>query len=440
MFTYCLVTKGRRDYLLESLAALSKALKYPDVNVVIIDNGCPQDISEILSKWCVGEAGKATYFRFDINDTSAPRVWNILRNYGIDWITFPGDDDVIDPEFLDHARNIIQADSSVGAIASSMSIIDSSGKPTGQIRKPFAFSGSRAAYLAHSLHEPPFLFPGLFFKFSEFSQPLPNSRYVFDWWLSLLLVASTKIVTTSEISIQYRVHENQESALAPSRRKFFEAQLVLCRFISSSVFGHFLSSMSDDERYEFSSVLFAKPPVYGDSEFGSPLLTQLIVGLADTMQESENALNLVGDFAAMNGAYLRKGEVQTLLAPNFTPPTNSESNFSLIIAEGSCQELLELSAFYRPLPSRPQFPIGCRHSDNKVQYLVDCDLFRISPETAIDTLIVEITNGLELSGSLDFKLSPLERRVVVLFRYAKKLVPTRFMSTLRKQFSDRWTK
>ena len=71
MFTFCLVTKGRRDYLPSTLESLRVALGFDDVNIVIIDNGCPSDISHSLKQWCIQFDNRAKYVRFDVNETAA---------------------------------------------------------------------------------------------------------------------------------------------------------------------------------------------------------------------------------------------------------------------------------------------------------------------------------------------------------------------------------
>ena len=233
-FTYCLVTKGREEFLPLSLAPLKTVLLNADVEVIIVDNGCSAEVSEMLRMWCAETQAK--YLRFDLNSPAAPRIWAALKNFDIDWITFPGDDDVICPEFLIPARAIISNDNRLTAIAGSMRIIDSVGNRTGQVRNPLNLNEDKVENIARSLHQPPFLFPGLFIKFDAITMPLPNSRYIFDWWLSLNLICVGNTSTTKEIAIDYRVHKSQESTIAPSRRKYFEAQVVLWRFIDGYEF------------------------------------------------------------------------------------------------------------------------------------------------------------------------------------------------------------
>ncbi len=432
MFTYCLVTKGRRDYLPSTLNALTVALQQSDVQVILVDNGCPEDISLMLSDWCFAAGNKAQYVRFDVNDTSATRVWNMLRNFDIDWITFPGDDDIIQPEFLQFARERISNTVDAKVIASSMRIIDSNGTPTGLERRPSEFHGDRARYLANALHEPPFLFPGMFIKFSSVTMPLPQSRYIFDWWLSLNLVALGPIVTTEEVSINYRVHSDQESALAPNRRKYFEAQIVISRFLESNVFENYLHEMSDDQKFEFLRLISKDIPIYGDLEFGKTVQNNLLLKVIDSMEDPERSSEVMGMFAALNGVLLREGEIRTMLAATHSGSVNSKANFCLSVADGTCEILVQyLSASQSEKNPLPTSVVYCSHSNGPGHYLVDCAAFRLNPAASVDLLIVRITETLEMTGHYEFKLSPFERTLVNRLRSVKSLVPVILIRRLK---------
>jgi hypothetical protein len=423
-FTYCLVTKGRPNYLLEALASLREVLCNPDVQVVIIDNGCPVSTSQMLQSWCLEYGDRAIYIRFDVNQTAAPRVWAALRELSIDWITFPGDDDVVCSDFLSAAREMSDKNKSLTAISASMRIIDSFGKPTGQIRTPMKFEGNRVQFLANSLHQPPFLFPALFIKFDAVAMSLPSSRFIFDWWLSLNLISLGNIVTTDTSAINYRIHDGQESAAAPARRKYFEAQVVLSRFINSIEFENFLGNLSDGEKLSFCSSLQMKSPIYGDLEFGSTLLFNIILKVADSMVDSNLAADLIGQYAAVGGTFLRAGEISSFLAPNQHDVANNSRNFDFRIVEGSCEQFLPLEEnFVGDRREMPSFSIGCKHAKASPQYLLDCNLGNISVYEVADSLILKITTDLEVDGVYDYKISNTERVIVTLFRKLKSKVP-----------------
>lgn len=431
-FTYCLVTKGRADYLPFILASLKISLGYADVQVIIIDNGCPSEVSEILIDWCECAGSNAHYRRFDKNDSAVPRIWNELRNFNIDWITFPGDDDVVYPEFLSVARLIIENNNELVALASSMRIIDSSGNSTGQFRNPSEFTGNRIQYLADSIHEPPFLFPGLYLKFNSVKAPLPNSRYILDWWLSLNLITSGEICTTNEISIDYRVHNEQESAVAPNRRKYFEAQIVLSSFIQSQEFKNFISRVSNLEKLHFWRRIMSHSPVYGDVEFGRSVSLQILLKLTDWITDLDIACAVIGIYGARNGVYLREGETRSFVSLPSLEVESVAPNYRLKVAKGSCEVLYTLIDFEHPSDDTcPVFIIGCHHTKHTAKYTLDCSFEYKSINSVQDLLIRDITNQLEREGVFDFKITPIEQKVILKIRTIKRLLPNKISRSFK---------
>ena len=432
--TYCLVTKGRPEFLDKCLDALEVVVREKDVQVIIFDNGCPRSASKKLFEWCEKSGERAHYIRLEVNTTDAQRIWTHLKEFHIDWITFPGDDDIVQPGFIQVVRDLTKANPKLKTIASSMNLIDPEGVSMGRIRNPSYYSGDNIQYLASSLHEPPFLFPALFFRFNPSLMPLPKSRYVFDWWLSLSLIQEESIMTTSEISINYRVHEDQESALAPSRRKIMEAYLVLTRFIQTDAFRSYVVSLSDESKLKFWKALAAETPIYGDTEFGMAMFYNLSLFLADSMEAPDLAVEILGSLAANSGTYLRAGELASFVAPNFIYLENTQPNFSISIVKGSCPQLAALSKSGKEGSfGLPTFKVGCRHSSTRSSFLVNCEIIGSSPGQVFDTLIVQISQRMEDTGTLDFKITPIERNLLRIFRVIKSKMPRTLFSFIRKK-------
>jgi hypothetical protein len=432
MFTYCLVTKGRRDYLPSTLESLSAALEFADVNVIIIDNGCPTDVSELLMQWCAKIGDRTRYLRFEVNETSATRVWKALRSLDIDWVSFPGDDDLIQPRFLEKLRIEIERNRNLTAVAASMKVIDSAGIPTGEVRSPREFTGSIPAYFAHSIGEPPFLFPALFFKFSIVKGEIPTSRYVFDWWLALNLVAAGGILTSNEIAIDYRVHPGQESALAPKRRKFFEAQIVFSRFFQSSTFKNFISSWNKEEIREFWLEVRRCRPIYQDHEFGNYLFTLIGITLADSMTDTFLALEILSDLAIDNGVLLRHGEVSSVSNTVLHDDVDVFANFQLEPAGLECQKLMDLiTSFNSNVNPAKSFVVGCIHSHKEGTFRINCEE-QIDSSVWVDSLIVKITETLESQGKLSFTVSPAERMLISSVRRLKSKLPNSLIVNVKR--------
>ena len=242
-------------------------------------------------------------------------------------------------------------------------------------------------------------------------------------------------MTTSEISIDYRVHEDQESALAPSRRKIMEAYLVLTRFIQTDAFRSYVVSLSDESKLKFWKALAAETPIYGDTEFGMAMFYNISLFLADSMETPDSAVEILGSLAATSGTYLRAGEIASLVAPNFIHLENTQPNFSISIVRGSCPQIAALSKTGKEGSfGIPAFKVGCRHSSSRDSFLADCDLIVSSPGQVLDALIVQITQRMENIGSLDFKITPIERNLLRIFRVLKSKLPRILFRVVRKRF------
>jgi hypothetical protein len=424
MITYCVVTKGRRDFLPSALKALSSALDFQGVNVVIIDNGCPADISESLKRWCAQYSNRAHFLRFDDNETGPTRVWVALQKMDIEWITFPGDDDVVNPVFLELLTTEIRENPNLIAVAASMRIIDSSGTLTGEIRRPADFSGLIPSYLAGAFSEPPFLFPALFFKFKALETKVPASRYVFDWWLSLSLISMGAFKVTNSIAIDYRVHQGQESAVAPSRRKYFEAQIILSRFIDSIAFNEFISRSTPEDISIFWSALKTNRPIYQDREFGNYLMTLLGEKLANCTGDIVQANRILGELANTSGVLLRPGEMRSLSNRELNSASLKHANFQITLAEETCPRIssliVELGVH---LKAETNFTIGCKHSNKPYEFLIVCEKMIEDPGLWLDNLIVRITKKMEIEGKFSFTISPSEKLFIAAGRRIKVKLP-----------------
>jgi hypothetical protein len=122
---------------------------------------------EILLDWKNRFPHLVNYFRTNENEPSGtPYFWENIKSFTPDWIVFPGDDDALVFDVFKSFIAALQNTPEISAYASSVEIINIDGKKSGLIRQP-AIHGltSKTEQLSKSLHEPPFLWPGLFFKF-----------------------------------------------------------------------------------------------------------------------------------------------------------------------------------------------------------------------------------------------------------------------------------
>lgn len=424
--TYCLVTKGRKDFLPDTLKSLELALFHQNVRVVVIDNGCSHELSKFLNSWCKKLGERAKYVRFETNLPEATRIWDVLREHEIDWITFPGDDDIVDPGFIKFLEKELLIKPTLIALASSMEIIDSNGKKTSEIRYPSEFSGDLSSYFGRAFSEPPFLFPGLFFKFDEVRLDIPRTRYVFDWWLSLVLISIGEFATTAQTSISYRVHKEQESFLAANRRKYFEAQIILSRFINSNIFDFLIRKTQIFSVEDFwSAVLFSKP-IYQDQEFGQPILFLIAEKLIGEIRDPVLAEEILGGLAAAAGVFLYSGEIRSISPAHLSFEGLSFQNIQLVPRSSKCGLLNSIIRdFNHGIESPFKFFVGCKHVKNGEDFAIDCDQVGKPEKVKPDQLLHQLTNFMETSGQLSFKISPMEKSFLIFIRNAKNLISYR---------------
>jgi hypothetical protein len=157
--------------------------------------------------------------------------------------------------------------------------------------------------------------------------------------------------------------------------------------------------------------------------------------IADSMETPESAVEIFGSLAANRGTYLRAGELASFVAPNFASLDDTQPNFSISVARGSCPQITALSKSGKKGSFEiPTFKVGCRHSSSRSSLLVDCDLIVSSQGQVLDALIVKITQRMENIGILDFKITPIERNLLRMFRVLKSKLPSTSFRIIRERF------
>jgi glycosyltransferase involved in cell wall biosynthesis len=230
--TICLVTKGREQYLDQILSSFEPLLNDDAIEFLIIDNGTPVGIRERLNHWGYLNPNCVKIIRLETNDSRPSTFWNKVVEEGADWTVFPSDDDEFRPEIIAAWRSAIHRNSELVGFAASAEVMNANGSLTGEKLEPSARRfQSTLDQLASALHEPPFLWPSLFIRVSKLPIVVPNSRYAFDWWIGINLLIAGEVETTDMVGINYRVHVEQESFLAPLRRKYFEAEFWVDDFL-----------------------------------------------------------------------------------------------------------------------------------------------------------------------------------------------------------------
>lgn len=433
--TVCLVTKGREAFLDQLLESLVPLTDDPLVRILIIDNGSGKLAMNQLNAWQVKHSSSVDLVRIEDNDSRPASYWNVVKKYVADWVIFPGDDDIFQPLIVSEWRLALKKNPKLVGFASSGTVINSQGKMTGEVITPSAKKyGSPAQKVANALHEPPFFWPGLFFRLSKLPPEVPTSRFAFDWWIGLQLLVIGEVEETGSIGIRYRVHAQQESALAPLRRKFLEDQIWMYRFVSGPEFSIWTSSLDDDDKIKFWSKVLARKPIYGDEMFSAPIILTVLEVLDKSTNDATFSSKIFSEYAFSKGVFLKDGEVKNSLRNSGSVTGILKSNVSLSCPPNSCDNLIEGCLMFQSESNTSTILVYCRHSKIRGSKLVlDCSRFYDGKsDTNSDIIATEVTSFLENKGEINLLLSSGERSLVFQIRKWKGYLPGMVVNVFKR--------
>jgi hypothetical protein len=433
--TICLLTKGREIYLNKTLISFEKLFKFSFINFLIYDNGSDSNCELILREWSNKNSSRVKYIRVEQNDSRFSISWEIIKNTVDDWIIFPGDDDEFNWEIIEEWEEAIKTNPDIVAFAASADVINEKSERTGTLLKPnISQSYDKVFRVAKAIHYPPFLWPSLFFKASKISFRIPDSRFVCDWLIGINLLMSGEVVTTNSPAIKYRRHSEQESFLAPLRRKNFEALIWIDELVRSLDFNDWLDDLSDLEKIAFWKHLLKFLPIYGDNIFGNILLADLFYIIKKSLQNNYLIEEITQDFAIHNGVLLIDTATKNLIQHSDFDTKSSFANFSIDINTNYCDKInLAISKLnYRP--ESPNFTIYCRHSSRlKNGIKIDCTKLKVDDtDFNLDFIVTSLTNSLEKSSYFNFSITPRERSLISHLRKFKKFLPSNFLKLMSK--------
>jgi len=437
--TICLITKGREQFLSEILNSLEAALAFNGVSILIIDNGSEVNLAKKLEKWCANQRG-TVYKRLAVNDSRPSVYWKLVQENAQGWITLPSDDDVFNSEIIEEWRHALRDNPKLGAWSSVSEVINEKGFKTGELRKSMILDNSdRIKTVVDSFHRPPFHWPALFFNLDLIPREIPTSRYAFDWWVGLNLVFRGEVASTNSVGLSYRVHDLQESSLAPSRRKNYETLLVLENIVESAEFHNWISTLSLLEIQKLWDLFTINFPIYGEREFG----IHVIRGLYQTLFSKIENTSLVATFElsiAYNfGVLIGNGEILNI-SKNVKTEDSMKSNFSVSLNSEVCEKAVTACSSFSKEELVPQIKLRCRHCSKSDlnEVFLDCKQFVLSDaKSAGDLAIKMITEQYENTGKLLFTLSPLEKDIVRFIRKFKNIIPNKMMFFFKNKFSGR---
>ena len=433
--TICLLTKGREIYLNKTLISFEKLFKFSFINFLIYDNGSDSNCERILREWSNINSSRVKYIRVEQNDSRFSISWKIIKNNVDDWIIFPGDDDEFNWEIIEEWEEAIKTNPDIVAFAASADVINEKSERTGTLLKPnISQSYDKVFRVAKAIHYPPFLWPSLFFKVSKISFRIPDSRFVCDWLIGINLLISGEVVTTNSPAIKYRRHSEQESFLAPLRRKNFEALIWIDELVRSLDFKDWLDDLSDLEKIAFWKHLLKFLPIYGDNIFGNMLLANLFYIIKKSLQNNYLIEEITQDFATHNGVLLIDTATKNLIQHSDFDAKSIFANFSIEKNTNYCAKInLEISKLNYRLES-PNFTIYCRHSSRlKNGIKIDCTKLKVDDtDFNLDFIVTSLTNSLEKSGYFNFSITPRERSLISYLRKFKKFLPSNFLKLMSK--------
>jgi len=435
ILTICLVTKGREAYLDAILNSLQPVLSDPRIKILVIDNGAPSVVSTKIKDWGGKYLSSVKIVRFDINDSRPQQTWNVLEQQNSNWVVFPSDDDIFCPEIIQAWREALELNPSLVAFAPAVRLINIVGETTGEELNPSGSQyNSKIAQVAASFHEPPFVWPSLFMQISSLPKELPSSRFAFDWWVGVHLLLVGQVTFSKDIGVLYRVHEEQESFLAPHRRKYFEAQMWLSDIIESSQFEDWIRRLSDEERLTFWHIVKNKKPIYGDPFFSRAILHILFRKIYQAMESPQTKAETILNFALESGVLLKDGEVKNLLPKSPIGEAMLRGNLHIQLDSMACDDLLAAGELFAGADSSRTFKVYCRHSNEKsksVQF--DCnELVPNNPNINSDLLINALTAFCENENEFDFTLSSGERFIVGIVRNWRNRIPLSIQKRIKK--------
>ena len=423
--TIFLVTKGREEYLDQILESFSR-VNSKDIKFLILDNGTNSRIRSRIEAWRNRHSEFATVVRFKENEARQSAYWEIMKSHNVEWVVCPSDDDEFRFEIVEEWKQSLRNKPNMIGFAASAAIMNKDGLLTGEFISPSIRGlGSHVDRVASAFHEPPFHWPSLFFHLPSLPSKTPPSRYAFDWWLGIQLLLAGEVVISDSLAVNYRVHGQQESFLAPHRRKYFEAQIWLNEIAAGREFSVWLNRLSNTEKFHFWTGILRILPIYGDKDFSRPILGTIFRSLQNACDDINSNVAFANEYAIAQGVFLKNKEALHLISK--FPPNNLDfsGNIRLIARPDTCKMVTEACTEAQSIDASLTIEISCFHSKpTSSATMIDCgELVPHTPNLNTDLILRQATELLENQGSMNFVISNGEKKLIQVFRVWRVKLP-----------------
>lgn len=420
-----LITKGREEFLEPLLDSLNRALSREGVSLSVVLNGASNKVISRFKEFEKRQSGKVSLHTLEDNDPRVASVWHIVKEVNSDWIAFPSDDDLLEDSFFKDFHKFEKEFSEFGAVATTLQVIDQSGKKTRELRAPkFDATLSKSISFARGLHECPFLWPGLLIRTKLLPELVPNSRYAFDWWMGLFLILTTKVASSSHVMVNYRVHQRQESFQAPLNRKNLETLNCFMQLFNSSAFSNWLASLNENQVNEFLDEIRERPPIYGDYKFSPTLVFSLSSAIRRVNSSEQIESRLISLQSWFFRVLLGENEARcfSVLPPGVL--VDSNPNFRISAVPSSCPAIIQLADKFKFGDPKYHITVFCKHAKRRFSnsaLKLNCVNIK-NNANYIDEVITQLQTLLEANGFDSPTITSMEFRLVRIIRVVKQFL------------------
>ena len=437
--TFCLITKGRKEYLQPLLESFNRLVALDYLSFHIILNGAPTEVVEIFNSWAAKFPSKVVITTFQENRAGLESFLPIISSVQTDWICFPSDDDVLNGTFFLKWEEIAENLGDYGAIATSVDLIDSNGRSLGIRKKPsYSSTLSEIENIAKSFSECPFLWPGLIVKVKNIPQSFPSTRYVADWWVGLNLIFTSKISVVNDSFTNYRTHESQESSVSSMSRKNLEALVHLGDFVSSKVFTDWIKNLEIHDVLSFLELLIEYPPLYGDPKFSAEFVSRITNTIRSIREESDVRKAAIFVNALAHDVLLHETQIEYIDVATLSKHSSGLAfNFNLSFHELCCSKIKFIQTqFQENFSYLPSVTVGCQHSE-WTESLIRLNCSNLDSDSQIiDSISQLATERFKDLGLFNPAVSQFEYSLVKKYRGIKRAIPSQINRVIYRFFRN----